>query len=231
MAALQPFEGYESHAAPILPYRDTYPKIVWLDAGHGDRDTGTYVTLNGARIYEKDIALDIVLRVYELFRQSDSSVKAFLTRADDSHIRLAHRPNLWNDTPYMVAKAELVVSVHVDYYEGATAQTVSGIQVNYYSNQAQNTGRVDITSGQFAQILQNHLVNETGARDRNTRGDRGFVLLAESTMPAVLIETGFMSNSAELAKLLTETYRMSIARGIYEGIVEAFGFPQVDGGY
>ena len=230
VAALrQPFEGYESHQPPMVPYRDTYPQIVWLDAGHGGRDTGTYVTLDGARIYEKDIALDIVLRVYEMFRQSESGVKAFLTRADDSHVRLAHRTNLWNDTATMVAKADLVVSVHVDYYEGATAQSVSGIQVNYYGSQAQNTGRVDITGGQFAQILQNHLVNETGARDRNIRGDRGFTLLAESTMPAVIIETGFMSNSAELAKLLTEAYRMSIARGIYEGIVEAFGFPGVVG--
>ncbi|MCL1788051.1 MAG: N-acetylmuramoyl-L-alanine amidase [Defluviitaleaceae bacterium] len=220
---MQSFEEYESHHAPKPPYRDTYPKIVWLDAGHGGRDTGTYVTLNGVRIYEKDIALDIVLRVYELFRQSDSGVKAFLTRADDSHVQLSHRPNLWNNTPTMVAKADLVVSVHVDYYEGETAQTVSGIQVNYYSNQAQNTGRVDITGGQFAQILQNHLVNETGARDRNIRGDRGFAILAESAMPAVIIETGFMSNSEELAKLMTEAYRMSIARGIYEGIVEAFG--------
>ena len=224
----QPFEIYESSIIDILPYRDRYHIIVWLDAGLGGFDIGTYVMRGDMRIYEKDITLDIVLRIYELFQQSNSGVRVFLTRADDSHVSLSSRTNLWNDTEYMVAKADLVVSVHVDYYEGSTAQAVSGVQVNYYRNQLGNTGRVDITNAQFAQILQDQLVNETGARDRQIRGDRGFTILEGSTMPAVLIETGFMSNSEELARLLTEEYRMLIARAIYNGIVEAFGFPRLE---
>ena len=222
MVMEQSFENYESSIIDILPYRDRYNKIVWLDAGHGGFDIGTYVMLNGIRVYEKDITLDIVLMVYELFQQSNSGVRVFLTRADDSHVSLSNRTALWNDTDYMIAKADLVVSVHVDYYEGPTAQTVAGVQVNYYKNQNKNTGRVDITNAQFAQILQDHLVNETGARDRLIRGDRGFTIPEESTMPAVLIEAGFMSNSEELARLLTVEYRMLIARAIYSGIVEAF---------
>ena len=223
----QPINNYEGSITDILPYRDRYPKIVWLDAGHGGFDTGTYVVHGDMRVYEKDITLDIVLKVYELFQQSDSGVKAFLTRADDSHVSLSNRMVLWNDTEYTIAKADLVVSVHADYYEGPTAQAVSGIQVNYYRNQVANTGRVDISNAQFAQILQNHLVNETGARDRHIRGDRGFSISEESTMPAVLIETGFMSNSEELAKLLTEEYRILLARAIYNGIVEAFSFSRI----
>ena len=230
IAALeQSFENYGENIIDILPYKDRYSKIVWLDAGHGGLDTGTYVVRGGIRIYEKDITLDIVLRVYELFQESSSGITAFLTRADDSHVTLSDRTILWNDTEYMIAKADLVVSVHVDYYEGSTAQTVSGVQVNYYRNQMGNTGRVDITNAQFAQILQDHLINETGARDRFIRGDRGFTIPKGSTMPAVLIEAGFMSNSEELAKLLTEEYRMSIARAIYNGIVETFGFLRLDG--
>jgi len=218
-------EHYGSGILDTTPYRDRYDRIVWLDAGHGGFDTGTYVVRGDTRIYEKDITLDIILMVYEMFQRSNSGVRAFLTRADDSHVSLSTRTNLWNDTEYMIAKADLVVSVHVDYYEGSTAQTVSGVQVNYYRNQLGNTGRVDITNGQFAQILQDHLVNETGARDRQIRGDRGFNIPEGSSMPAVLIETGFMSNSEELAKLLTDEYRRSIARAIYNGIVEAFGYP------
>jgi len=220
-----PLVSYESDIIEVLPYRDRYSKIVWLDAGHGGIDIGTYVTHGNSRIYEKDIALDIVLKAYGLFQQSNSNIKVFLTRRGDYHVSLSRRTNLWNDTEYMIAKADLVVSVHVDYYDGETAQTVSGIQVNYYENYENpmgNTGRVDITSAQFAQILQSHLVNETGARNRYIRGDRGFNIPENSTMPAVLIETGFMSNNEELAKLLTEEYRMSIARAMYNGIVEAF---------
>ena len=207
-----------------MPYVDRGNIIVWLDAGHGGFDVGTYVVLDecGTVVYEKDIALDIVSKVYDLFQKSDSGVKIFLSRADDSYINIHDRTPLWNYST--TTKADLVVSVHVDFYEGPTAQTVSGIQVNYYQNNASNTGRVDITNRQFAQILQNNLVHETGARDRSVRGDRRFIVPANSTMPAVLIETGFMSNDGELSKLLTEEYRMSIATAIYNGIVEAIRF-------
>lgn len=205
----------------VVPYVDMDSVIVWLDAGHGGFDVGTYVVLDecGTVINEKDITLAIVLKVYELFQKSDSGVNVFLSRADDSYVNIHDRPLLWNYNN--TAKADLVVSVHVDFYEGPTAQTVSGIQVNYYQNNANNTGRVDITNRQFAQILQDNLVHETGARDRFVRGDRGFIIPANSTMPAVLIETGFMSNNDELSKLMTEEYRMSIATAIYNSIVEA----------
>jgi len=204
----------------ILPCKNKDNIIVWLDAGHGGFDPGTYVMLDGIRVYEKDIVLDIVLRTYELFMQSDSGVTVFLTRADDRHISLHDRIKLWNNTDYMTTKADLVVSVHADFYEGPTAQSVSGIQVNYCRNKVTNTGRIDITDSQFAQIMQNNLVSATGARDRLVRGDRGLFVPANSTMPAVLIEVGFMSNSNELAKLLTEEYRIKIAKAIYAGIIE-----------
>ena len=212
-AAWQPFVEYDTD---ITPYEHSI--IVWLDAGHGGFDVGTYVVLDGEIVYEKDITLAIVLKVYELFQQSDSGVKVFLSRADDSYVNVNDRPPLWNYT-----NAVLVVSVHADFYEGPTAQTVSGIQVNYYQNNCGNTGRTDITGRQFAQILQDHLIYETGARDRFVRGDRRFLVLSASTVPAVLIETGFMSNDVELNKLLTEEYQMSIATAIYNGIVAATG--------
>ena len=208
------------------PYDACRSIVIWLDAGHGGADPGTSAIVDGVRVYEKDIALDIVLRTYELFQQSDIEAVIFLTRADDSFIQLSSRINAWNDTDYTIAKADLVVSVHVDFYEGRTAQNVSGIQVNFCQKVLVNTGRIDITRTQFAQILQNHLVDATGARDRRIRGNRGFRIPATSTMPAVLIEAGFMSNNEELANLLTEEYRMTIATAIYNGLVEALGFPR-----
>jgi len=77
------------------------------------------------------------------------------------------------------------------------------------------------------QLVIFYLVDKTGVRDRFIRGDRGFFILEESTMPAVLIEVGFMSNREELTKLLTAEYRMLIASSIYSGIVEAFHFPSL----
>ena len=198
--------------------------IVWLDAGHGGADIGTYVMHNGVRVYEKDITLSIVLKVYELFQQSQSDVKILLTRSDDSYMHRHNRIRQWNYTAYTIAKADLVVSVHVDFYEGPTAQQVCGIQVNYYQNKYGNTGRVAITDRHFAQIMQDNMISSTGARDRSIRGDRRFSIPVLSTMPAILIETGFMSNYNELSKLLTTEYQMSIAEAIYNGIVEAAMF-------
>jgi len=193
-------------------------KIIWLDAGHGGFDVGTYAVINGLRVYEKDITLAIVLKAYELLQESNL-VQVFLTRTDDSYVNLANRPTLWNES-----NADLVVSVHVDFYDGSTAQAVSGIQVNYCQNKAYNTGRINIIDAQFAQIMQNQLISRTGARDRHIRGDREFVIPTDSTMPTVLIEAGFMSNRNELAKLLTPNYQMLIATAIYNGILEAIEF-------
>ena len=199
-----------------LTLRERYSKIVWLDAGHGGIDGGTSAMHNGVMYLEKDIALNIVLMVYEMFEQSDSGIKAFLTRSSDIFVPLHDRPKMWNDS------ADLVVSVHVDYYEGPTAHQVSGVQVNYYDTV--NTGRVNLTNAQFAQIIQDHLVQETGARDRRIRGDRAFIVCSHSTMPALLVETGFMSNPEELALLVTQEYQRQIAFAIYNAIVEAFEF-------
>ena len=199
-----------------LTLRERYNKIVWLDAGHGGIDGGTDAMFNGNVYFEKDIALNIVLMVYEMFGHSDSGINVFLSRAGDVCLPLHDRPVMWNDS------ADLVVSVHVDYYEGPTAHQVSGIQVNYYGNNTINTGRINLSNAQFAQIMQDHLVSETGARDRRIRGDRGFIVCSRSTMPALLIETGFMSNPEELALLVTEEYQRQIATAIYNAIVEAF---------
>jgi len=198
-----------------MDLHDNGQKIIWLDAGHGGFDVGTYAVINGLRVYEKDITLAIVLKAYELFQESNL-VQVFLTRKDDSYVNLASRPALWNE-----GSADLMVSVHVDFYDGPTAQAVSGIQVNYCQNKIGNTGRTNITDAQFAQIMQTQLINRTGARDRQIRGDREFVIPTDSTMPAILIEAGFMSNRNELAKLLTPNYQMLIAKAIYNGILEA----------
>ena len=201
---------------PVL--RERYDKIVWLDPGHGGRDQGTSAIHNGVEYLEKDIVLHIVQMTYELFQRSDSGIKAMLSRSYDITIDPLDRPALWNDS------ADLVVSVHADFYEGPTAHQVSGVQVYFSEDNNQNTGRVPISSAQFAQIMQDHLVRETGAQNRGIRGDRNFAVCTRSTVPAVLIETGFMSNPEELARLVTPEYQRQIATAIYHAIVEAFEF-------
>ena len=212
-------ELYDYKAGTGLIHREpNYGMIVWLDAGHGGIDSGTRAMVDGEVHLEKDIVLNIVLKAYEIFGSSDSGIKAFLTRTGDTHIPAAYRPYLWNGL------ADLVVSVHVDYFEGPSAYQVCGVQVNFYDNGYVNTGGANITSAKFAQIMQDHLVYQTGARDRNIRGDRSFAICAGSTIPVVLVEAGFMSNPEELALLITAEYQWKIAMAIYYAVVEASGF-------
>jgi len=199
--------------------REQYGMIVWLDAGHGGIDGGTSGTLNDVTHLEKDLTLDIVLMVHEMFENSNSGVKAFLSRSYDETIRPENRPLRWNDS------ADLVVSVHIDYYEGPTAQQVTGVQVLFADSEDNCTSRVNITSRQFAQVVQDHLVAETAARDRGIRNVYNLIIGTHSSMPVVLIESGFMSNQEELALLVTREYQMTIATAIYNAIVEAFSFP------
>jgi len=207
-------------------YQEDNYIIVWLDAGHGGEDPGTYTFVDGQRIYEKDIALEIVLMTYALFNESDSQIRIYLTRNDDSHMFARYRINQWNQTPYTIAKADLVVSIHADYYEGRTAQSVYGIRSFYNQDNRSNTGRVNITAAQFAQTLQDHLITETGARCRGINGNRGLLIPTYSTMPAILIEVGFLSHQEELAQLMTSEYRQLIARALYDGIVAAVNASQ-----
>ena len=206
-----------------ISLRDIYDRIVWLDAGHGGIDGGTSGALNGITFLEKDIVLDIVLMAYELFNNSASGIKAMLTRSEDVFVHRTERVPMWNDV------ADLVVSVHVDFYEGVTASYVYGIQVNFNENfdETRNPSRANVNAEQFAQIMQNHLIQATGARDRQIRGNRNFIICNDSIMPALLIETGFMSNQAELALLVTEAYQRQIATAIYNAVVEAFDFQGV----
>jgi len=195
--------------------------VIWLDAGHGGVDAGTYTTFNGQRVYEKDIVLDIVLMIYTLFQDSNAPVRVYLTRNNDTHTFARYRIPKWNNTADTIAKADLVVSVHADYFDGSGAQSVYGIQVYYCQNKTRNTGRLNITDQQFAQIMQDHLVSATGARDRGISGDRYLLIPSYSTMPAILIETGFLSNYSELEILMTQEYRMLIATAIYTAIIAA----------
>ena len=201
-----------------ITLRDKHDMIVWLDAGHGGIDSGTLAILDGVTYLEKDIALNITMMVYGMFGRSDSGITVMLTRSEDVYVHRFDRPALWNGI------ADLLVSVHINFYEGPTAQTVSGIEVHFDGTSDENTGRVNISNEMFAQIMQNNLVAKTAARDRGIRGHYSWIVTNGSTMPAVLIEAGFMSNPDELALLVTEEYQMKIASAIYDAIVEAFSF-------
>jgi len=194
--------------------REVFNKIVIIDPGHGGADAGSVV----GDVHESNITLSISLYLYELFQNSDSDIRAYLTRFDDSFVYNVRRSHIANTV------GDLLVSIHTNAYEGCT--TVSGTETLFNSNSPMdrygNLGRFDMSNSDFSQIMQNHLVAELGARDRGLFERRDLLLLNTSSVPTAYVEIDFKTNPQALANLTNSMHQQRVAQALYRGIVEAF---------
>lgn len=213
-------------------------KTIVIDPGHGGKDPGTYI--NG-RIQEKDIVLSLAKilakRIKERF---DCDV--FLTRDKDIFMSLEQR------TAFAVTKrADLFISLHVNAYKTAgihgletyilsladderakavaatenatTEKTISDLQ-RTLSDLLLNTKVVE--SKRLATEVQGGMIVEAGkvhkgVKDLGVKGAPFYVLIG-ADMPAILVETGFITNPSERALLLSNEYQEKLALGIVSGI-------------
>lgn len=185
--------------------KSMYDKIVVIDAGHGSKAAGT-VHFN---ILEKEINLDMVLKLKELLDASD--IKAYYTRIDDSNPSFAARANLANNV-----KADFFISVHNN---GDTKASSSiGTEVLYNETEEESS----FGSKQLAQICQEEVVKELGSRDRGIVKGSEIYIIRSSNVPVALVEVGFITNKAEAAKLSSENYQEKAALGIFNAIKRAY---------
>ena len=175
----------------------TQPLII-IDAGHGGIDPGS----DSHGILEKDINLEIALKLQEVLHENGYSV--LMTREDDNSLSLRERSDFANEK-----EADLFISLHQNCY--AQDASVHGIEVYYNSDKTTN-------DQQLAQMIQESLINETGAKNRGIHSDNGLVVTRETIMPAVLVETAFMSNDYELDLITSEDYQNKVVEGIITGI-------------
>ena len=172
--------------------------VIVIDPGHGGWDGGC--VFDG--VMEKDINKDIAWTVVKKLRNKGYHV--VLARQGDDYVEKADRVEAANKQ-----NARLYVSIHQNSYKGGS---VSGIETWYYADDESGESR------RLAQLVQQETVRETGAKGRELVADTELCVLNKSNMPACLIETGFLSNSKERAKLCTAEYREQIAEGIVRGI-------------
>jgi len=191
--------------------RDRYEKIVIIDAGHGGGDSGAIV----AGVHEKELDLAMALKVYEMFEQGDSGIKAYMTRYGDETIDKYDRPKIANGL------ADMFVSIHCNTYEDSS---VYGASTHFALEEENELSRLNVTGYRLANIIQEKIVEELGTRDRGISADDDFVVVKQSKMPAVLIEMGYMTNAEERRKLTNEEYQTKAAKAVYEGIIEAFAY-------
>ncbi len=214
----------ESLLQPLLitpPRNERNARIrrIVLDPGHGGRDPGN---MRGPGL-EKAYTL---LLANELKRQLAAlGFKVSLTRSNDKFVDPARRPQIARE-----AGADLFVSLH--FNSSPTAKEVRGAEVYCYtpagaaSSNARGQGhegaaegnRHDAKNTMLAFQIQKALVKGLGMEDRGMRRAR-FAVLRGATMPAVLVEGGFMSNATEANRIFDALWRKKLAKSIADGIV------------
>lgn len=173
-------------------------RAIVIDPGHGGADGGC----NFGGVLEKDINREIAVLVVKQLR--NKGYRVMLARQGDDFVDKEDRVEEANRQ-----NALLYVSIHQNSYK---SNSISGIETWYYADD--ETGE----SKRLAQLIQQETIEATGAVSRELVADTELCVLTKSNMPACLIETGFLSNKEERAKLCTEEYRELIAEGIVAGI-------------
>lgn len=183
-------------------------KIVVLDPGHGGADPGH----RGWGLVESELTLDLALRIKG--RLTAVGVTAYRTRgelADNEVLDDAARASFANNTG-----ADLVVSLHADSHPDPHA---SGIATFYFGSPTR--GSVSTTGERFAGIVQRELVARTHLRDDRTHA-KTWDLLRYTRMPAIRIETGYLSSPEDSRLLATEAGRDTVAESVVVAVQRVY---------
>ncbi|OJV66367.1 MAG: hypothetical protein BGO41_02720 [Clostridiales bacterium 38-18] len=182
----------------VIQNSDNKGTLIVIDAGHGGKDPGAV----GSKAQEKDLTL----RAAKLLESELQKLgfKTYMIRAVDEYVGLYDRPAIANELD-----ADLFVSIHINAFTNGTA---SGVEVLY--------GDESMSSDKgLASAIQTELVKSLGAVDRGIGYLPRLVVLQESKMTSVLAELGFITNSAEQDKLMSESYLKKAAEAMAKGIV------------
>lgn len=168
-------------------------RTVVIDAGHGGHDNGG----KWGKVYEKHLALDTAVRLEKNLKRM--GYHTVMTRRSDYFVSLPQRVAIGNRY-----KNAIFVSLHFNY----TWKTdVCGLETFYYNSEGQK----------LAHFVQRSLVRQTRTVDRKAKFSRYYVI-RNSTLPAILVEGGFVTNEAERERMKSGNFREAIARGVADGI-------------
>lgn len=185
-------------------------KIITLDPGHGGSDTGA---IGPSGYTEKEATLAISKEVANILKAAGA--KVVMTRTTDTDVfapnasardELQARVDIGNK-----AKSDIFVSIHCNAFASPSA---NGTQTFYYGRSYQ---------GQLlANAIQQEMINENGLYNRGI-STCNFYVVKNSAMPAVLIETAFITNYNEEGLLKDPQWQKQLAKAIAKGIDQYFG--------
>ncbi len=180
---------------------------ILLDAGHGGSDSGAVLRdEKGNVIYKESVlALDITKKLGVLLEKN--GIEISYTRTTDTYPTLSQRADQAN-----AEGVDYFVCIHLNSASAASAQ---GIETLIYGTGGE--------AEKLAKSVQAQLIADTGATNRGIKERPGLYVLKNTDMPAILIETGFISNSTEANKLASDTYQQTVAEAIAKGICKYLG--------
>jgi N-acetylmuramoyl-L-alanine amidase len=204
---------------------------ICLDPGHGGKDPGNHV---GGSIWGHSEKTYTLALAQELRKQLQrAGFRVILTRSRDVYVDLPERPGIANSDG-----ADLFISLHFNYSPadqadisgpetycitpaGAPSSNAHGERSEYGATLSLGptaANRNENKSLLLAWQMERSLVLNLHANDRSVRRAR-FAVLRDTTMPAILIEGGYMSNPVESKKIYDSSYRSQLAAAIVKGVL------------
>ncbi len=178
-------------------------KTIVIDAGHGGKDPGALSILG---FKEKDVNLSIALKLENALRQKGYNV--IMTRNTDTYVDLYERPKIANNV-----KADLFISIHCN---STLLNSVNGLELLYCPATESSYKTVD--QYPFAKSIHDSIVSSTGINSRGIKKRSDLVVLRLTNMPAVLIETAFLTNPDDAQKLIQDSFQQKVVQGIVNGV-------------
>ena len=238
-AGKSPEQGPETPAPPAQPAKPRFIETICIDPGHGGEDLGA---IGKSKLQEKSVTLQIGLKLKRLI-ESKTGLRVIMTRDKESEISLNTRASIANNQ-----LAQMFISIHANssfrksaygsetYFVSLQATDQESLELAQKENQNMDDPGESIKndelkmilwnmaqtehireSSKLAEYIQNELNELLGTRNRGVK-QAPFRVLMRTAMPAVLIETAFISNSSEERKLKDEQFLDKIAFAIYNGI-------------
>jgi N-acetylmuramoyl-L-alanine amidase len=170
--------------------------VVVIDPGHGGPDPGA-IGINN--IYEKEIVLDIGIQVARLLEKQ--GVTVIMTRTTDIDLDLQPRVDIAEQS-----NAKIFISLHANNIS-MTRPDVNGLETYYYDSGAG-----------LAQSVHQSILEDVPIVDRRVRQARFFVI-RKTSMPAIIVETGFVTGADDSRNFQNASFRQAMAKGIARGIL------------
>ncbi len=177
-------------------------KIIVVDAGHGGKDNGA---VHGG-VQEKDMTLLMAKTVASQLSAAGASV--ILSRSNDTFVSLGERPGVANRS-----HADLFISCH--FNSNSVNESRSGIIIFHHKDTSQAMLLAECISHEIAKEKQ---LPDLGVWSDGRIYQSGFAVLRGSTMPAVLMELGFLNHSHDRARIQSQDFRDAIALAVVRGV-------------